>query len=74
MLAKLSADILDKLDVFILEIEELQIPQVSMVLSSLTKFSLNFSLSPFGGNIFGVLACYFHSGAWQQSEKIKVNH
>lgn len=31
MLAKLSADILDKLDVFILEIEELQIPQVSMI-------------------------------------------
>lgn len=28
MLAKLSADILDKLDLFILEIEELQIPQV----------------------------------------------
>lgn len=28
MLAKLSADILDKLDIFILEIEELQIPQV----------------------------------------------
>lgn len=27
MLAKLSADILDRLDVFILEIEELQIPQ-----------------------------------------------
>lgn len=27
MLAKLSADILDKLDIFILEIEELQIPQ-----------------------------------------------
>lgn len=28
MLAKLSADILDKLDIFILEIEELRIPQV----------------------------------------------
>jgi hypothetical protein len=28
MLAKLSADILDKLDIFILEIEELSIPQV----------------------------------------------
>lgn len=28
MLAKLSADILDHLDIFILEIEELQIPQV----------------------------------------------
>jgi len=28
MLAKLSADILDYLDIFILEIEELQIPQV----------------------------------------------
>lgn len=27
MLAKLSADILDRLDIFILEIEELQIPQ-----------------------------------------------
>lgn len=31
MLAKLSADILDKLDIFILEIEELRIPQVSWV-------------------------------------------
>lgn len=30
MLAKLSADILDKLDIFILEIEELQIPQVAL--------------------------------------------
>lgn len=29
MLAKLSADILDKLDIFILEIEELQIPTVT---------------------------------------------
>lgn len=29
MLAKLSADILDKLDIFILEIEELSIPQVT---------------------------------------------
>lgn len=28
MLAKLSADILDRVDIFILEIEELQIPQV----------------------------------------------
>lgn len=28
MLAKLSADILDQLDIFILEIEELEIPQV----------------------------------------------
>lgn len=28
MLAKLSADILDKLDIFILEIEELSIPKV----------------------------------------------
>lgn len=28
MLAKLSADILDYLDIFILEVEELQIPQV----------------------------------------------
>lgn len=28
MLAKLSADILDRLDIFILEIEELQIPKV----------------------------------------------
>jgi len=28
MLAKLSADILDRLDIFILEIEELQVPQV----------------------------------------------
>lgn len=28
MLAKLSADILDKLDIFILEIEELNIPKV----------------------------------------------
>lgn len=28
MLAKLSADVLDHLDIFILEIEELQIPQV----------------------------------------------
>lgn len=27
MLAKLSADILDRLDIFILEIEELQVPQ-----------------------------------------------
>lgn len=33
MLAKLSADILDKLDIFILEIEELQIPQVIIYLS-----------------------------------------
>lgn len=30
MLAKLSADILDRLDIFVLEIEELQIPQVRM--------------------------------------------
>lgn len=29
MLAKLSADILDHLDIFVLEIEELQIPQVA---------------------------------------------
>lgn len=29
MFAKLSADILDKLDIFILEIEELSIPKVS---------------------------------------------
>lgn len=28
MLAKLSADILDKLDIFVLEIEELEIPKV----------------------------------------------
>jgi Protein of unknown function (DUF1352). len=28
MLAKLSADILDRLDIFILEIEELQVPEV----------------------------------------------
>lgn len=28
MLAKLSADVLDRLDIFVLEIEELQIPQV----------------------------------------------
>lgn len=28
MLAKLSADILDRLDIFILEIEELQVPKV----------------------------------------------
>lgn len=28
MLAKLQADILDHLDIFILEIEELQVPQV----------------------------------------------
>jgi hypothetical protein len=27
MLAKLSADILDKLDIFILEIEELRVPK-----------------------------------------------
>ncbi|PNF36763.1 hypothetical protein B7P43_G11572 [Cryptotermes secundus] len=31
MLAKLSADILDRLDIFILEIEELQIPEVKCV-------------------------------------------
>lgn len=31
MLAKLSADILDKLDIFILEIEELRVPQVFIV-------------------------------------------
>lgn len=30
MLAKLSADILDRLDIFILEIEELDIPKVSL--------------------------------------------
>jgi hypothetical protein len=30
MLAKLSADILDRLDIFILEIEELQVPEVSI--------------------------------------------
>lgn len=29
MLAKLSADILDRLDIFILEIEELQVPKVN---------------------------------------------
>lgn len=29
MLAKLSADILDRLNIFVLEIEELQIPQVA---------------------------------------------
>lgn len=29
MLAKLSADILDRLNIFVLEIEELQIPQVT---------------------------------------------
>lgn len=28
MLAKLSTDILDRLDIFILEIEELQVPEV----------------------------------------------
>lgn len=35
MLAKLSADILDRIDVFILEIEELQIPQVCEISLSL---------------------------------------
>jgi hypothetical protein len=30
MLAKLSADILDRLDIFILEIEELQVPEVCL--------------------------------------------
>lgn len=29
MMAKLSADILDRLDIFVLEIEELEIPKVS---------------------------------------------
>lgn len=33
MLAKLSADILDKLDIFILEIEELRIPQVNNLIT-----------------------------------------
>lgn len=31
MLAKLSADILDRLDIFILEIEELQVPKVRLL-------------------------------------------
>jgi hypothetical protein len=30
MLAKLSADIFDRLDIFILEIEELEIPKVNI--------------------------------------------
>lgn len=38
MLAKLSADILDRLDIFILEIEELDIPKVT------TNYALNIIL------------------------------
>ena len=32
MLTKLSADILDRLDIFVLEIEELEVPKVSGVI------------------------------------------
>lgn len=37
MLAKLSADILDRVDIFILEIEELQIPQVRKKIKKYTN-------------------------------------
>jgi len=37
MLAKLSADVLDRLDIFILEIEELQVPQVNFTKYMVSK-------------------------------------
>lgn len=42
MLAKLSADILDHLDIFILEIEELQIPQVNRLVERAEKTEKSF--------------------------------
>lgn len=40
MLAKLSADILDKLDIFILDIEELRIPQVRIPVFSFISLAV----------------------------------
>lgn len=63
MLAKLSADILDKLDIFILEIEELSIPKVSWTQIQYSDYyniiSFNFSLC--GGNTYGALVFYYPS-------------
>lgn len=47
MLAKLSADILDRLDIFILDIEELQIPKVRLLLQGLNVILLVFLNVPF---------------------------
>lgn len=44
MLAKLSADILDKLDIFILEIEELNVPKVCTVCGSVQQKYLKFQI------------------------------
>lgn len=54
MLAKLSADILDRLDIFILEIEELRIPQVIFLLNLEHGIYVLLFYSHFYGNIFGV--------------------
>jgi len=54
MLAKLSADILDRLDIFILEIEELHVPKVTTCDTFLRPFDLTFyPFSPSGGSTYG---------------------
>lgn len=62
MLGKLSADILDKLDIFILEIEELRVPKPLwwvIFASYITALKINREL--LGGNTFGVYRWGCHS-------------
>lgn len=73
MLAKLSADILDKLDIFILEIEELSIPQVCTRSCILSSSDLWFCFSHYGGNMSGVLVYYFHFSDFPHYEKTESN-
>lgn len=73
MLAKLSADILDKLDIFILEIEELSIPKVDGTVKCYRSFVMWYNFSHFGGNTFGASAFCFRSLDFQQYERIELN-
>lgn len=58
MLAKLSADILDRLDIFILEIEELQVPKVrKLLVCSLSRHFLIYVILEFSMKIISCLSC-----------------
>jgi hypothetical protein len=67
MLAKLSADILDRLDIFILEIEELHVPKVIKLIHlcvRLTNKTIFFCRSRSGGSTSGAYPLHCPSGGW----------
>lgn len=73
MLAKLSADILDKLDIFILEIEELRVPKPLwwvLVKDPAMTFTLTNAVFVVGGSMFGACRWFSHSSAYLQLAQI----